>query len=144
MSQDVIKTTPNDGVKRREFLKVLGATGAAATLVGCASDTVEKLIPYVASPDNTVPGVSSFYATTCRECAAGCGLVVENRDGRAIKAEGNPDHPVNHGALCARGQAGLQGIYNPDRFRGPMIRQGGALVATSWDTALGTLHAKLN
>ncbi|MBI3566591.1 MAG: 4Fe-4S dicluster domain-containing protein [Gemmatimonadetes bacterium] len=144
MSQDVIDSTPKDGVKRREFLKVLGATGAAATLVGCASDKVEKLIPYVASPDNTVPGVSSYYATTCRECAAGCGLVVETRDGRAIKAEGNPEHPVNHGALCARGQAGLQGLYNPDRFRGPMIREGGKLVATSWDKAIAALQAKLN
>ncbi|MBI1809570.1 MAG: 4Fe-4S dicluster domain-containing protein [Gemmatimonadetes bacterium] len=144
MSQDVIDSTPKDGVKRREFLKVLGATGAAATPVGCASDKVEKLIPYVASPDNTVPGVSSYYATTCRECAAGCGLVVETRDGRAIKAEGNPEHPVNHGALCARGQAGLQGLYNPDRFRGPMIREGGKLVATSWDKAIAALQAKLN
>ena len=139
MSQDVTDTTPTDGVKRREFLKVLGATGAAATMVGCSSDKVEKLIPYVVSPDNTVPGVSTYYATTCRECAAGCGLLVETRDGRAIKAEGNPEHPVNHGALCARGQAGLQGLYNPDRFRSPMMRQGDKLVPTTWDKALETL-----
>ena len=51
---------------RRDFLKVLGVTGAATTLVGCYSDKIEKLIPYVASPDNTVPGVSTYYATTCR------------------------------------------------------------------------------
>ncbi|MCX5767326.1 MAG: 4Fe-4S dicluster domain-containing protein [Gemmatimonadetes bacterium] len=143
MSQDVNTTSPTDGVKRREFLKVIGATSAAATLVGCASDKVEKLIPYVASPDNTVPGVSSYYATTCRECAAGCGLIIETRDGRAIKAEGNPEHPVNQGALCARGQSALQGLYNPDRFRGPMIREGGKLVATTWDKALDAVKAKL-
>ena len=143
MSQDVNTTSPTDGVKRREFLKVIGATSAAATLVGCASDKVEKLIPYVSSPDNTVPGVSSYYATTCRECAAGCGLIIETRDGRAIKAEGNPEHPVNQGALCARGQSALQGLYNPDRFRGPMIREGGKLVATTWDKALDAVKAKL-
>src|SRR3972149_219407 len=130
-------------VQRREFLKVLGVTGAATTLVGCYSESIEKLIPYVVSPDNTVPGVSNYYATTCRECPAGGGLLVETRDGRAIKAEGNPDHPVNRGALCARGQAGVQGVYNPDRYRGPMLREGGTLVPTTWDRAIQTLSTKL-
>ncbi len=97
----------------------------------------------MASPDNTVPGVSTYYATTCRECAVGCGLIIETRDGRAIKAEGNPDHPVNRGALCARGQAGLQGLYNPDRFHGPMERQSGKLVAISWDRAYELLRQKI-
>jgi anaerobic selenocysteine-containing dehydrogenase/Fe-S-cluster-containing dehydrogenase component len=130
-------------VRRRDFLKVLGVGGAAAATVGCYTDQVEKLIPYVNSPDNTVPGVSTYYASTCRECAAGCGIIVETRDGRAIKIEGNPDHPVNRGALCARGQSALQGLYNPDRFQGPMKRQGDALVATTWDDALGILNTKL-
>src|SRR5678815_617674 len=131
------------GVKRREFLKVVGATGAATTMIGCSSERVETLIPYLVSPDETVPGVSTYYATTCRECSAGCGLIAETRDGRTIKLEGNPDHPVNRGALCSRGQAALQGLYNPDRFRGPMIRKGGKLVPTTWDEALKVLIGKL-
>ena len=135
--------TTQQGVKRRDFLRVLGVTGAATTAVGCSTGDVEKLIPYLVSPDQTVPGVSNYYATTCRECAAGCGLIVEVRDGRAIKAEGNPDHPVNQGALCARGQSSLQGLYNPDRFRQPMKREGDALVPTTWDDAIGILTAKL-
>jgi molybdopterin-containing oxidoreductase family iron-sulfur binding subunit len=130
-------------VKRRDFLKVLGVTGAAAGAVGCYSDQVEKLIPYVASPDQTVPGVSTYYASTCRECPVGCGIIVETRDGRAIKIEGNPEHPVNRGALCARGQSALQGLYNPDRFQSPMKRQGDQLVATTWDDAIATLSARL-
>lgn len=130
-------------VKRREFLKVLGVSSAATAAVGCGTSSVEKLIPYLVSPDNTVPGVSNYYATTCRECAAGCGLIVEVRDGRAIKAEGNPEHPVNRGALCARGQSSLQALYNPDRFRGPMKREGGNLVPTTWDDAIGILAQKL-
>lgn len=139
--------TQGDGeraaVKRREFLKVLGVSTAATAAVGCGTSNVEKLIPYLVSPDNTVPGVSNYYATTCRECAAGCGLIVEVRDGRAIKAEGNPEHPVNRGALCARGQSSLQALYNPDRFRGPMKREGGNLVPTTWDDAIGILAQKL-
>ena len=131
------------GVKRRDFLKALGVTGAATAAVGCSTGDVEKLIPYLVSPDQTVPGVSSYYATTCRECAAACGLIVEVRDGRAIKVEGNPEHPVNRGATCARGQATLQGLYNPDRFRQPMKREGDKLVATTWDEAMRTLAAKL-
>lgn len=55
------------GVKRREFLKVLGVGTAATTMLGCTSEKVEKLIPYLVSPDQTVPGVSSYYASTCRE-----------------------------------------------------------------------------
>ena len=90
MSQDVTEVVLSEdsdvpaSVKRREFLKVLGVAGAVTTIAGCYDEKVEKLIPYVAAPDNTVPGVSSYYATTCRECAAGCGLLIETRDGRAI------------------------------------------------------------
>jgi molybdopterin-containing oxidoreductase family iron-sulfur binding subunit len=127
------------GVKRREFLKVLGASGAALAAVGCAPEETGKLIPYLISPDDTVPGVSTYYATTCRECAAACGLIAETRDGRAIKLEGNPDHPLNHGALCARGQAALQGLYNPDRFRTPMVKDGSTWKAITWDDAINRL-----
>ncbi|MFM9013828.1 MAG: twin-arginine translocation signal domain-containing protein, partial [Gemmatimonadota bacterium] len=135
--------TTTQGVKRRDFLKVLGVGGAAATATGCSTGDVEKLIPYLVSPDQTVPGVSNYYASTCRECAAGCGIIVEVRDGRAIKVEGNPDHPVNQVALCARGQSSLQGLYNPDRYRQPMKREGDALVPTTWDDAIGILAGKL-
>ena len=135
--------TAKPGVKRREFLKVVGATGATATAIGCSSERVEKLIPYFVSPDETVPGVSTYYATTCRECSAACGVIAETRDGRAIKLEGNPDHPLNRGALCARGQAALQGLYNPDRYRTPMVRRNGRLERTTWDEALRLFNEKL-
>ena len=137
------QSTGSAGVKRREFLKVLGAASAVTTTIGCSQEKVEKLIPYLVSPDQTVPGVSTYYSTTCRECATACGVVAEVRDGRAIKLEGNPDHPVNRGALCARGQASLQGLYNPDRYRSPMVREGGKLVPTTWAKAIPMLSQKI-
>ena len=124
-------TTP-----RREFLKILGAGTATVAAVGCGTDHVEKLIPYVHHPDQTVPGVSTYYATTCRECSAACGVIAETRDGRVIKLEGNPEHPLSRGAICARGQAALQGLYNPDRYRGPMMRKNGKLVQVKWQEAM--------
>jgi anaerobic selenocysteine-containing dehydrogenase/Fe-S-cluster-containing dehydrogenase component len=138
MTQDTKQT----GVKRRDFLKVIGASSVAIAATACSEET-GHLIPYLVSPDQTVPGVSTYYATTCRECSAACGLIAETRDGRAIKLEGNPDHPLNHGALCARGQSALQGVYNPDRLRAPMYKEGGAWKATTWDDALNRLGAAI-
>ncbi|MFN9203586.1 MAG: molybdopterin-dependent oxidoreductase, partial [Gemmatimonas sp.] len=138
-----MSTEAGTGVKRREFLKILGATGATTAVVGCSSEKVGKLIPYVASPDNTVPGVSQYYATTCRECAAACGVLAEVRDGRPIKLEGNPEHPMNRGAICATGLSAVQGLYNPDRYRSPMVRDGNALKPTTWDKAYELLAQKL-
>src|SRR5918911_1912680 len=128
---------------RRDFLRVLGAAGAATAAVGCSSDRVERLIPYLIQPDETVPGVSTYYATTCRECSAACGVLLETRDGRTFKLEGTPDHPLNRGALCARGQAAVQGLYNPDRFRGPLIRRNGRLERATWDQAVQLMSQRL-
>ena len=134
---------PHGTTPRREFLKIVGVGTAAAATIGCGTDHVKRLIPYVHQPDQTVPGVSAYYASTCRECAAACGIIAETRDGRAIKLEGNPDHPLSRGALCARGQSALQGLYNPDRFRGPMIRKHGKLEPVKWAEALQLFSQKL-
>ena len=135
--------TESKGIKRRDFLKVVGGGAAVAASIGCTSDRVEKLIPYLVSPDHTVPAVATYYATTCRGCAASCGIIAETIDGRTTKLEGNPDHPLNRGALCATGQAEVQALYNPDRYRSPMIRRNGKLVAATWDEALRLFGQKL-
>ena len=103
--------------QRREFLKLVGASAGAAATVGC--EPVNKLIPYVIQPEVIVPGIADYYASTCQECSAGCGLLVKTREGRPIKLEGNPANPINKGALCARGQASIGRTYHPDRYRGP-------------------------
>ncbi len=102
---------------RRKFLQVVGVTGTgAAVLSGCSTDQVAKLVPYLVQSEDQVPGIATVYASTCTECSAGCGLHVVTREARAVKLEGNPEHPLNRGTLCARGQAALQGLYNPGRL----------------------------
>jgi len=125
----------SDGMKRRDFLKVLGVSGAGAGLVGCSTDQVERLIPFVTPPEEITPGVATWYSTACGECSAGCGVWVKTREGRAIKLEGNPNHPVSEGALCSRGHSSLQALYNPDRLESPMVRNGGGFEPISWEEA---------
>ena len=128
---------------RREFLKLVGASAGAAAAVGCG-DTVTKLIPYVVQPDEIVPGIANYYASTCQECPAACGFHVKTREGRPIKLEGNPDHPVNKGSLCARGQASIGRTYHPDRYKSPMKRGAdGKLAPISWDEAVKSLAAEI-
>jgi molybdopterin-containing oxidoreductase family iron-sulfur binding subunit len=132
-----------DGIKRRDFLKVLGVSGAGATMTGCGPGEVEKLLPYVVQPEEITPGVATWYATTCG-CPAGCGIWVRTREGRAVKIEGNPDHPISQGAVCLQGHASLQHLYNPDRFAGPMIREGDVFRPGTWDEAERLLAARIN
>jgi molybdopterin-containing oxidoreductase family iron-sulfur binding subunit len=124
-----------DGFNRRTFLRI-AAMGTAATATGCSSPSANKLIPYLVPPESLVPGVPLWYKSTCRECPAGCGVLVRTREGRTLKVEGNPAHPVNQGKLCIRGQASLQGLYNPDRLQQPLRRdEHGKLVAATWEEA---------
>ncbi|MDH3269819.1 MAG: 4Fe-4S dicluster domain-containing protein [Gemmatimonadota bacterium] len=137
---DGIKT---DGLKRRDFLKVLGVGGASATVAGCGPGEVERLLPYVVHPEEITPGVATWYATTCRGCSAECGMWVRTREGRAVKVEGNPSHPVSQGGLCVRGHSTLQHLYNPDRFHGPMIREGDEFRQGTWEEAEQLLAARI-
>jgi molybdopterin-containing oxidoreductase family iron-sulfur binding subunit len=129
---------------RRDFLRAVTLAGTAAA-AGCSSESARQLIPHIIPPEDIVPGEATWYATTCRECPAGCGLLAKNRDGRVIKVEGNPLHPVNEGKVCPRGQASVQGIYHPDRYRGPRRRNPqGNWESISWEAGEGLLLAKLS
>ena len=124
---------------RRDFLKLAGV-GAATTaiLTGCGpASRYVKREPYMQMPEYNYNGESTYYATTCRECAAGCGLIVRTMQGRAIKTEGNANHPLNLGKTCARGQATLHGLYNPDRVTDPIKRSRGnaSFSNVDWDSA---------
>ncbi len=136
-------------VSRRHFLQVTGASAAGAVLFnGCMAPEQEMLIQSpVMLPEDTVNSFENFYASVCQQCGAGCGVVVRVVEGRAKKIEGNPDHPLNQGKLCARGQAGVQSLYHPDRIRTPLRRTGprgsGRFEVISWDTGLDELVGRL-
>ena len=149
-------------MERRDFFKIAALTGAAATLDSCGSPD-HQLIRFV--PEETlVPGMATWKPSLCTLCSAGCGLIVRVMQGEAEvvrkgqlgiikmglakKLEGNPMHPVNRGKLCARGQAGLQVVYHPDRLRGPLKRTGergsGTFRELSWDDAMKELTSQLS
>ena len=127
---------------RRSFIKLTAIAGTSATLASCGGGRPEnELIRFIPAED-IVPGIASWKPGVCPLCQAGCGLTVRVmdadadvvRDGQAgvvriaaaKKLEGAPDHPVNHGGLCPRGQAAIQITYHPDRITQPLRRAGDA------------------
>jgi Fe-S-cluster-containing dehydrogenase component len=119
-TQEPVPDGAPSALSRRDFLRLAGFSFAGAALAGCQRAPVEYAIPYLLAPEEIIPGRSYHYASTCGGCSAGCGLLVTNRDGRPIKLEGNPEHPLSRGGLCAAGQASLLGLYDQQRLRQPL------------------------
>jgi MoCo/4Fe-4S cofactor protein with predicted Tat translocation signal len=103
-----------EGITRRDMMTLLGASLSLAGLAGCRRP-VEEIVPYVTAPEEIVPGIPRHYATTMPFRRSAYGLVVESHEGRPTKIEGNPSHPSTLGASCARIQASVLGLYDPDR-----------------------------
>ena len=147
---------------RRSFIKLTAVTGTSAALASCGNPE-NQLIRFLPAED-IVPGVATWKPSVCPVCRAGCGLTVRVMDAdadvvrngqagvvriaAAKKLEGAPDHPVNHGALCPRGQAAIQITYHPDRVTQPLKRTGdrgsGQYAAISWDDALAEVASRLD
>jgi anaerobic selenocysteine-containing dehydrogenase len=142
-------------MERRDFFKLVGTASGAAVTGACGS-AAREIIPLLVPEKEIVPGIEEWRPSVCRECGAGCGTIVRLMQAqRAIqvegetvlqaiaaikKIEGNPLDPVSGGRLCARGQASIQGLYHPDRLRGPQKRTGergsGQFEALSWEDAM--------
>ncbi len=127
----------------------MGWGGVGATLAGCDLPTTvtleegkEQITSYLVPEEFVIPGVGVYYASTCQQCPAGCGVHGRVREGRVLKLEGNPESAINKGKLCQMGQSGVQTHYNPDRITRPMVRKGGGLTAVSWDEALSLIEGK--
>jgi anaerobic selenocysteine-containing dehydrogenase len=147
---------------RRSFIKLTAISSTSAALASCGSpeNTLIRFIP----DEDIVPGQAVWKPSVCPLCAAGCGLTVRVMDAEADvvrggqagivqilaakKLEGSPMHPVNRGALCARGQASIQVTYHPDRITQPLKRNGdrgsGSYAAISWDDAIKELVSRLD
>jgi molybdopterin-containing oxidoreductase family iron-sulfur binding subunit len=126
-------------VNRRDFLRLAGFALAGTTVAGCSRAPVRHAVPRLVQPEGNVPGRSYHYASVCGGCGAGCGLLAKVRDGRPIKLEGNPEHPLSRGGLCAVGQASLLGLYDQQRLKEPQ-REGKEV---SWKEVDEEIRAKL-
>lgn len=127
-----------DKVTRRDWLRRTSMAGAATTAVHAAEPARPGW-----QGDRRVEQI----ATNCEMCFWRCGVLAEVRDGAVVKLEGNPDHPLTAGRLCARGNAGSRLLYDPDRLKRPMLRTGargeGKFQEVSWDQALDFLAARM-
>jgi menaquinone reductase, molybdopterin-binding-like subunit len=149
-------------MERRDFLKISAIGSASAALEGCGNPD-HQLIRFIPEED-MLPGIATWKPSICTQCPAGCGLIVRVMQGEAEvirrgqlglikmglakKLEGNPNHPINQGRLCPRGQTGLQVTYHPDRVRNPLERTGprgsGQFKEITWDDAIKQLVAQLS
>src|SRR5690554_2961352 len=104
---------------RRDFLKYVGFSTAAATLVACEGPVI-KSIPYVNLPDEIVPGVANYYASTMADGFDFANVLVKTREGRPIKVQPN-DLAENGGSVNARVQASVLSLYDKSRLSGPQL-----------------------
>ncbi|MEQ1855161.1 MAG: molybdopterin-dependent oxidoreductase [Longimicrobiales bacterium] len=122
-------------MERKDFLKATSVGAGLTILQGCGSPEEEFIVQRVRQTPE-LPGQSGWRLGVCRQCGAGCGIVVRVVDGDAKKIEGNPAHPVNRGGVCALGHSVLQELYNPDRLLQAQRRTGEQFEALAWEDAI--------
>lgn len=129
-------------VSRRSLFKISAVGGAMATL---GTQMARRAAPAAEAPGQAAE--ETWVPSVCLQCPAGCGILVKVVDGRAVKIEGNPSHPINEGRLCPKGHIGLQILYDPDRIKGPLKRAGargeGRWEPVSWDEAINMVAKRL-
>jgi molybdopterin-containing oxidoreductase family iron-sulfur binding subunit len=122
-----------EGLSRREFMRLAGATLALAGVSSCTKQPLERIVPYVKQPEIVIPGKPLRFATATQYGGYGQGLLVTGYEGRPTKAEGNPTHPASLGATTVWAQADVLDLYDPDRAQ--TVTSGGAIksIADFWD-----------
>jgi len=105
----------NDGIDRRDVLKLMAASAAMAGLSACTKLPTQKIVPYVKPPEEIIPGRPLFYATSLFDSGVATGVLVESHTGRPTKVEGNPEHPGSLGGSSLAMQAAMLQFWDPDR-----------------------------
>ena len=123
-------------LSRKQFLAMITASAAFAA-AGC-TDYRDKgeIVPFTKRPEEVVPGIANYYASTCDACEQSCGILIKTREGRPIKIDGNPDHPINKGKICSIGQAHILDLYDPSRLREPHAANGKPATWAEVDAAI--------
>ncbi|MBA4123658.1 MAG: TAT-variant-translocated molybdopterin oxidoreductase [Acidobacteria bacterium] len=129
-----------DGLSRRNFIKVMGASLALAGLSGCVIQPAEKIVPYVSQPEEIIPGKPLFYATAMTIRGEATGLLAKSNEGRPTKIEGNPEHPQSLGATDVLAQASLLNMYDPDRSQEITYRGN----STTWQNFMSQIRAGID
>ncbi|MEF3078518.1 TAT-variant-translocated molybdopterin oxidoreductase [Winogradskyella poriferorum] len=132
------ETLESSSTSRRDFLKYIGFSTAAASLAACEGPVI-KSIPYVNQPKEIIPGVANFYATTIADGYDFASVLVKTREGRPIKIENNTDAKTNCSAN-ARVHASILGLYDNLRVKSPMKGKD----TISWDTFISETTSKIN
>ncbi len=104
-----------EGVDRRRFLQLAGASMALGGLTACTKQPLEKIVPYVDQPENLIPGKPLYFATSFLQGGFATGVLAESHTGRPTKVEGNSEHPAGTGATDLFAQASILELYDPDR-----------------------------
>lgn len=131
--------TTHQTANRRDFLKVLGFSVTAAAVAASCEIPVRKAIPYVVKPEEIVPGIANYYASSFVNGSDYCSILVKTREGRPIKIEGNPLSGITQGGTSARAQASVISLYDGARLRYP--KKGGQ--KTTWQTIDAEIESKL-
>ena len=105
---------------RRDFLKYVGFSTAAASLAACEGPVINS-VPYVNQPERIIPGMANYYATTIADGYDFASILVKTREGRPIKIEGNRDI-ASRGNANARVHASVLGLYDNNRLKDPIVK----------------------
>jgi len=131
-ASDVPDTDKMSPITRRKFLALMGASAAIAGTACSDYHDKGEIVPYNDKPEEITVGKANHYASTCAGCASACGILIKTREGRPIKIDGNPDHPVSKGKICSQGQASIMGLYDPDRLKSPKRKIGRRFEDAGW------------